>query len=223
MYRPFSARLSLFTSRRAAAHRGWEGLNANVCAVLAVFVSAANLATPVVAVDNNPKYTEELHRNADSDRRLAFVTEYIRELRNRGLIEGPHRKVEPARLTFVTEFIRELGVNDRLRIQREKEVSAAADPGVAIIRSNMRIVGELTAQASLLKGVRLNPPLATVPGNIAELYEQLINVHNKLIALGAAMGSESRHVHYEVLAADALKLAFMTDYVETAHYLTLRR
>jgi len=192
-------------------------------AVATVFMCVADLSRPVLALEPDDstgaglrnRGIEELRRNADPARRLAFVAEYIRELRNRG-VKDPPRSAEPARRAFVAEYIRQLGVNDRLGREREKEVAGAADPSVAIIRSNMRIVAELTAQKGFLKGITFSEPLAAVPGNIGDLYTQLIAVHNKFIALGAAMGSASTRARYEALAAEAPQLAAWIDQIDRA-------
>jgi hypothetical protein len=84
---------------------------------------------------------------------------------------------ETSRLAFVTEYVRELGVNEEIRALAAKEIAEPTDKNAAMIRGSTRIVLELTAQIGMLKGMNLNEPFDKLPGDIAEFYDQKIMVH----------------------------------------------
>ena len=115
---------------------------------------------------------------------------------------------ETSRLAFVTEYVRELGVNEEIRALAAKEIAEPTDRNAAMIRGSTRIVLELTAQIGMLKGMNLNEPFDKLPGDIAEFYDQKIMVHNQFIAMATAFLSGPKPgVDYSAMVAEAPKLS----------------
>jgi len=124
---------------------------------------------------------------------------------------------ETSRLAFVTEYVRELGVNEEIRALAAKEIAEPTDKNAAMIRGSTRIVLELTAQIGLLKGMNLNEPFDKLPGDIAEFYDQKIMVHNQFIAMATAFLSGPKPgVDYSAMMAEAPKLTATLEYFDRA-------
>jgi hypothetical protein len=124
---------------------------------------------------------------------------------------------ETSRLAFVTEYVRELGVNEEIRALAAKEIAEPTDKNAAMIRGSTRIVLELTAQIGMLKGMNLNEPFDKLPGDIAEFYDQKIMVHNQFIAMATAFLSGPKPgVDYSAMMAEAPKLTATLEYFDRA-------
>src|ERR1700730_9988337 len=124
---------------------------------------------------------------------------------------------ETSRLAFVTEYIRELGVNEDMRALTAREIAEPTDKNVAMIRGSTRIVLELTAQIGMLKGMNLNKPFDGLPRNIAEFYDQKIMVHNQMNAMATAFLSGPKPgVDYSAMMAEAPKLTATLEYIDRA-------
>jgi hypothetical protein len=171
---------------------------------VAVFISALTLALVL-----NPDNRQELKRGIETLRKIDGWAPAPAEV---GLAEPARR------LAFVNEYIRELGVNDRLRRQAESELKEpGANPTAAMVRGSTRIVLELAAQQSMLRGMKLSGRFADVPGSIAEFYDWAIKTHKDFIALGDALAAGPRPgVDYQAVAAKAPKLTAMIDHIDRA-------
>jgi hypothetical protein len=124
---------------------------------------------------------------------------------------------ETSRLAFVTEYIRELGVNEDMRALTAREIAEPTDKNAAMIRGSTRIVLELTAQIGMLKGMNLNKPFDGLPRNIAEFYDQKIMVHNQMNAMATAFLSGPKPgVDYSAMMAEAPKLTAKLEYIDRA-------
>lgn len=124
---------------------------------------------------------------------------------------------ETSRLAFVTEYVRELGVNEDMRALAAREIAEPTDKNAAIIRGSTRIVLELTAQIGILKGMNLNKPFDGLPRNIAEFYDQKIMVHNQFNAMATAFLSGPKPgVDYSAMMAEAPKLTATLEYIDRA-------
>jgi hypothetical protein len=130
---------------------------------------------------------------------------------------------ETSRLAFVTEYVRELGVNEDMRALAASDLDKIAgkseptDKNAAMIRGSTRIVLELTAQIGILKGMNLNKPFDGLPRNIAEFYDQKIMVHNQMNAMATAFLSGPKPgVDYSAMMAEAPKLTATLEYIDRA-------
>ena len=124
---------------------------------------------------------------------------------------------ETSRLAFVTEYVRELGVNEDMRALAAREIAEPTDKNAAMIRGSTRIVLELTAQIGMLKGMNLNKPFDGLPRDIAEFYDQKIMVHNQMIAMATAFLSGPKPgVDYSAMMAEAPKLTAALEYIDRA-------
>jgi len=124
---------------------------------------------------------------------------------------------ETSRLAFVTEYVRELGVNEDMRALAAREIAEPTDKNAAMIRGSTRIVLELTAQIGMLKGMNLNKPFDGLPRDIAEFYDQKIMVHNQMIAMATAFLSGPKPgVDYSAMMAEAPKLTATLEYIDRA-------
>jgi len=78
---------------------------------------------------------------------------------------------ETPRLAFVSEYVRELGANERARELSEREVVSEQDNNrriAATIRGSTRIILELTSQIRMLSGMHLNEPF----DKITDIYQK---------------------------------------------------
>ena len=124
---------------------------------------------------------------------------------------------ETSRLAFVTEYVRELGVNEDMRALATREIAEPTDKNAAMIRGSTRIVLELTDQIVMLKGMNLNEPFDGLPRDIAEFYDQKIMVHNQWIAMATAFLSGPKPgVDYSAMMAEAPKLTATLEYIDRA-------
>jgi hypothetical protein len=122
-----------------------------------------------------------------------------------------------SRLAFVTEYVRELGVNEDMRALAAREIAEPTDKNAAMIRGSTRIVLELRAQVGMMKRMDLGKPFDGLPGNIAEFYSQKIMIHNQMIAMATAFLSGPKPgVDYGAMAAEAPKLTATLEYVDRA-------
>jgi len=123
---------------------------------------------------------------------------------------------ETSRLAFVTEYVRELGVNERMRELGEKDLAEAGeDKRAEMIRSGTRIILELTSQIDMLKGATLDPPFDTLPGAITDFYRQKIDVYQKTVDIGTAFQSGPKPgVDYGAMAAEMPKLTATLEYID---------
>jgi hypothetical protein len=123
---------------------------------------------------------------------------------------------ETSRLAFVTEYVRELGINEDMRERAQKDVAdAGADKNVAIIRSGTRIILELNSQIEILKDMTLNPPFNGVPGGIAEFYKYKVKAYHNLINMATAfvLGPKP-DVDYGAIAAEAPKETATLEHID---------
>ena len=124
------------------------------------------------------------------------------------LASMPARSAETDHLAFVSEYVRELGINEQLRELGEKELAEPnANTSAVIIRHSTRIIYELTAQISMMRGMTLNKPFDDLPQTIAEFYEQKIQAHRQFIEIASAMiFGPKPGVDYAAIAVDMPKL-----------------
>jgi hypothetical protein len=138
------------------------------------------------------------------------------------LLPATRAAAETSRLAFVTEYVRELGVNENMRALAEHDMAeAGADKNAAIIRSSTRIVLELSTQVSMLKGMTLDAPFDTLPASIAKFYEYKIQTHNQMIEIATALASGPKPgVDYGAMVAEAPKLTAMIEYLDRSLFQT---
>jgi hypothetical protein len=125
---------------------------------------------------------------------------------------------ENTHLAFVSEYVRELRVNEGNRELADKEINEKnADRLAAMIRGGTRIVLALRTHVSMLEGMRLREPFANLPGNVAEFYYQKIEAHEAMNQMaGALMSGAKPGIDYGALAADAPKLTAMIEHIDRA-------
>ncbi len=127
------------------------------------------------------------------------------------------RAQETSNLTFVSEYIRELGKVERLRSLAMEEMKDESNRMASCIRSSTRFQLELRSQISMLRGMRLNPPFDTLPGNIASFYERKIDPYKQMgDGCTVMMSGPKPGVDYDALAAEAPKLTAEMEYIDTA-------
>ena len=69
----------------------------------------------------------------------------------------------------------------------------------------------------MLRGMRLNPPFETLPGNIASFYEQKIDLYKRFgDGCAAMMSGPKPGIDYDAIAAEAPKLTAELEYIDIA-------
>jgi hypothetical protein len=132
-------------------------------------------------------------------------------------LTAPSRAQETSNLAFVSEYIRELGKVERLRSLAMNELKDESNRMASCIRSSTRFQLELRSQISMLRGMRLNPPFETLPGNIASFYERKIELYKRFADGCAAMMSGPKPgIDYAAIAAESPKLTAEMEYIDTA-------
>jgi hypothetical protein len=125
---------------------------------------------------------------------------------------------ETSRLEFVAEYIRELGANESMRELAARDIAeTGTDKNSAMIRSSTRIILELNAQMTALEEIALDGQFVALPKNIADFYQQKIDIHKQLIAMASAfMSGPKANVDYGALAAKAPQLTATIEYIDRA-------
>jgi hypothetical protein len=125
---------------------------------------------------------------------------------------------ETSRLAFVSEYVRELGANENSRALGEREFAEPnAQQLPTMIRGSTRIVLELTAQVGILKRMTLSGRFVDLPANVAQFYEQKIDAHNRMIAMVSALLSGPKPgVDYGAITAEAPKITATLEYIDRA-------
>src|SRR5260370_40967175 len=88
-------------------------------------------------------------------------------------------KPETSRLAFVTEYIRELTAIENIRASSEQELKEAKDNEKLFnaIHTSTRIQLELRSQIGMLKSMHLNAPFDELIPNLTTFYKEKIDLH----------------------------------------------
>jgi hypothetical protein len=157
-------------------------------------------------------------------------TYYNQNFRSQGTVHGPFdcrdhpvpvypaaaQAAQTSRLEFVTEYVRELGANEDMRELAAKDIAEAGtdqnSANSAMIRSSTRIILELNAQITALRGMVLDGKFADLPKNIADFYQQKIDVHQRMIEIAKTfMAGPKPNVDYGAIAAELPQFTAMIE------------
>lgn len=129
---------------------------------------------------------------------------------------------ETVRLAFVTEYVRELGVNEDMREHAQQDLAeAGTDKNAAIIRGGTRIILELNSQINMLERMTLDPPFNKVPGAISQFYQYKIGVYQKMIEAATAFATGPKPgVDYGAIAAELPKQTAMLEHLDRSLFQT---
>ena len=139
------------------------------------------------------------------------------------LVSLSHRATaqDNPQLAFVSEYVRQLSENESNRALSEKELAEVKDDGQThlqtTIRAATRNILALSSQIRMLQDMHLSGQLETVPGSIAEFYQEKIQAHQKMIDLASTMlAGPQPDVNYGALVAEAPKLTAKIEYIDHA-------
>jgi hypothetical protein len=133
------------------------------------------------------------------------------------------RAEETSRLAFVTEYIRELAANENIRANAERELNASTSTSSKLsssIHAHTLIQLELQSQVNMLKSMNLGPPFDDlIPTTIAS-YERKIALHQKIIDISSTLlAGPQPGVDYGKLAAEVPKIRAELDYVDNTLFI----
>lgn len=114
---------------------------------------------------------------------------------------------ESSRTMVVSEYITELVVFDNLRTDALRETKRPGyNPLTDGIAFSTRTQLEIRTHISTLQGVRLDPPLDELPGQLTHLMEQRIELHQSLIDVATKfLSGPQPGVDYGALTAEMPK------------------
>jgi hypothetical protein len=110
-----------------------------------------------------------------------------------------------ANLAFVTEVIREWAGTERIRDTANKEMEGGVNEKMSgCIRNGTRFKLELSTQIGMLQQIKLKPPFAELPGNLAQFYKRKIELFDKMSAgCEALLTGPKPGVDYDAITAQA--------------------
>lgn len=124
---------------------------------------------------------------------------------------------ETPRLVFVTEYVRELAAIENIRAAAEQELKAGGKEDVLSkgVYTSTRMQLELRTQIATLKGMRLNPPFEKVIANLTGLYQQKIELHQKLVEIASAfIAGPKPNVDFGKMAAEMPQIRALLDDID---------
>jgi hypothetical protein len=134
----------------------------------------------------------------------------------------PHLRAEATdpRIAFVTEYLRELSAQESIRDNAAKELDQGSTPEdqmASCIHSSTQLQLELNTDIGMLKGMQFAAPFDQLVPTIIELYKRKIDLHQQMIDICTAMiGGPKPDVDYGKMVADmAQTRAFLDSMDET--------
>lgn len=106
-----------------------------------------------------------------------------------GLIALPAHTQENQRLAFVTEYIRELGTIEEVRASGQKELAGEPNPIAAAIRGSTRMILELRSHVAILKNFNLGDTNSSqeLVGNIIQIDDAKIGQWQRMGEIAKAL------------------------------------
>lgn len=119
---------------------------------------------------------------------------------------------------FATEYVRELYETEKARASAEQEIRESTSPDEqdsSIIHASTLIKLELASQIGMLKDMHLNSPFDTLLPNIIELYQEKIELHQKMIDTAKVfLAGPKPNVNYGDLAAKVPEIRASLDDID---------
>ncbi len=129
-------------------------------------------------------------------------------------------KPETPRLAFVTEYARELAAIENIRAAGERELKQGtkdAEKFATAVHTSTLFQLELRSQIRALEAMRLNAPFDDLVPNITAFYRNKIALHQNLIDIGSAfIAGPQLGVDYGRLAAEMPKVRAKLEYIDHA-------
>jgi hypothetical protein len=122
-----------------------------------------------------------------------------------------------ARLAFVTEYIRELSAIETIRASGEQALSQSTNEEklTNAIYTSKQMQFELNSQINILKRMHLDPPFETLIPNIIKFNERKIELLQRLIGISSTFISGPKQgVDYGKLAAEMPQIRAAKDYID---------
>lgn len=124
---------------------------------------------------------------------------------------------ETPHLQFVTEYVRELSETERLRQRAQDDLKGSKNPLADCIRNTTSLKLELQSQVAIMKGMTLKAPFAGLPDQIADFYQQKINLYDRFAnACSTMIAGPQPGVDYGKIAGEMPQITAKLDYVDHA-------
>jgi hypothetical protein len=120
-------------------------------------------------------------------------------------------------LQFVSEFVREMDALESIRSMADKELKEKGANLFAVgIGSSTRVQLELNTSIGILKSFQLPGKFSDLPKNLASLYQEKIELHERLIAIATEFTSTKpkSDIDYGAFTAEMPKVRARLEYID---------
>jgi hypothetical protein len=116
---------------------------------------------------------------------------------------------------FVSEYVRQLAESEDSRDRALKELAEPGNQLATTIRNSTRIMLQLKTWIGMLKPMNLGGRFTELPGTIASIYEQKIQVHSEFVQISKALiAGPQPGVDYGALAGRSPELTATLDHLD---------
>ena len=124
---------------------------------------------------------------------------------------------ETPHLDFVTEYVRELSETERLRQRAQDDLKGGENTFPDCIRDTTSLRLELQSQIAMMRGITLKAPFQNLPGQIADFYQEKINLYERFTNFCSTMiTGPQAGVNYGKIAGEMPQITAKLDYVDHA-------